>query len=128
MRPIRNQRGFTLISVLIAVVILAIGLSALARTQALLVATQTNVNYRSVALSIAESNIERLRSTDPWTIVAEPPTEVTERGIPVPGSPFIRSSTVAVIGPNLIQLDVSVAYPRGTNAIQLGTLIYRSGP
>ena len=79
MTQTRDTRGFTLVSVLVALLILTIGLLALARAQALLVSNQTNTANRSTALTIARGYTEVLRSQDPWSLASQPVTTVDER-------------------------------------------------
>ena len=55
----RRDSGFTLVSVMVALAILAIGLLALARAQAAIVASQGNVANRTVALTIARDYAEQ---------------------------------------------------------------------
>ena len=52
-KTLRNEGGFSLISVLIAIVMLSVGLVALARSQAMLMTTQNRLANANTALSIA---------------------------------------------------------------------------
>jgi len=121
----RSDRGFTLISVLLAVTMLTIGLVALARTQAVLTSAESGVSSRSVALSVASGYVEQLRGRDPWTLVSEAPVAVNGDGQPVAGGPYRRSTIVTLDQANLLRLRVQVAYPRGPSPIDLTSLIYR---
>jgi prepilin-type N-terminal cleavage/methylation domain-containing protein len=122
----RRDRGFTLVSVLVALAILSIGLLALARAQAAIVASQGNTANRTVALTIARDHAEVLRSRDPWTLVSEAPVAVDARGQPLAGGAYRRSTTVTVLAANLLQVQVIVTYPRSTVPVDIVTLIYRS--
>jgi type IV pilus assembly protein PilV len=124
MKGPQPQRGFTLISVLLAIVMLSIGLVALARTQSGLLASQQNTENRDVATAIALSYMEDLRGRDPATLVSEPPLAVDAEGQPFPGGPFLRTTTVTPDNPNLLRVEVQVAYPRGAQPIALTTLIF----
>ena len=81
----RNERGFTLISVLLAVSMLTIGLLALARTQAILTSSEAVVSNRAIALAIATDRLEQLRGSDPTTLASEPAATVDGTGKPVAG-------------------------------------------
>ena len=120
-----NSRGFTLVSVLVALLILTIGLLALARSQAMLVATQGDTANRSTALTIARGYTEVLRSRDPWTLVSEPATTVDDQGQLAVNGAFTRTTTVTVVQNNLLQVQVDVLYPRGQLPVDILTLIYR---
>lgn len=120
-----NSRGFTLVSVLVALLILTIGLLALARSQAMLVSTQGDTANRSTALTIARGYTEVLRSRDPWTLASEPATKVDDRGQLAVNGAFTRTTTVTVLQNNLMQVQVDVLYPRGQLPVNILTLIYR---
>ena len=121
----RNTRGFTLVSVLVALLILTIGLLALAQAQAQLVSTQGNTANRSTALTIARGYTEVLRSRDPWTLVSEPVTTVDDQGQLAVNGAFTRATTVTVLQNNLLQVQVDVTYPRGPLPVNILTMIYR---
>ncbi len=121
----RNERGFTLISVLLAVSMLTIGLLALARTQAILTASENGVSNRAVALAIATDRLEQLRASDPATLASEAAVAVDGNGQPSASGPYQRSATVTLDQANLLRLTVAVTYPRMTAPVQLQALIYR---
>jgi type IV pilus modification protein PilV len=60
----RFQRGFSLIEVLIAIVVLSIGLLALAALQISLIRASGDAKTQSIALSLAKQKIEDLRAFD----------------------------------------------------------------
>jgi type IV pilus assembly protein PilV len=124
----RQARGFTLVSVLLAITMLTIGLVALARTQALLTAAESGVSSRSVALAIATSHVEQLRSRDPETLVSEAPALVDGDGQPNAAGPYRRSTIVTVDRDNLLRVRVLVDYPKGQAPVELASLIYRPTP
>jgi type IV pilus assembly protein PilV len=124
----RSDRGFTLISVLLAVIMLTIGLTALARTQGLLTAAESGTASRSAALAIATGYLEQLRSRDPWTLASEAPAMVDADGQANAAGPYQRSTVVTVDRGNLLRLQVLVAYPRGSAPVELTSLLYRPTP
>lgn len=128
MSPTRRRRegGFTLVSVMVALAILAIGLLALARAQAAIVQSQGNVANRTVALTIARDYAEVLRSRSPWTLASEAAITVDSRGVAAASGAYTRSTTVTVLANNLLQVQVSVTYPRSPIPVDIVTLIYRS--
>jgi type IV pilus modification protein PilV len=64
-RP-RHARGFSLLEVLVAIVILSIGLLALAILQLNLIRSSTDAKAQSVALALAKEQIESLRAFPDW--------------------------------------------------------------
>jgi type IV pilus modification protein PilV len=59
---ISKSRGFTLIEVLIALVVIGVGLVGVVQFQGKVLKSATDSELRSIAYSIAESELERLRS------------------------------------------------------------------
>ena len=121
----RGQRGFTLISVLIAISMLTIGLLALARTQAMLTSSENGVSNRAVALAIATDRLEQLRGSDPTTLASEAAATVDGNGQPSATGAYQRSVSVTLDQANLLRVTVTVTYPRMSTPIQLVALIYR---
>jgi type IV pilus assembly protein PilV len=124
----RDERGFSLISVLVAITILAVGLMALARTQALLARTEGATAYRATALAIAKGYVEELRSRDAGTLGSEAAVPVDRLGEPAAGGPFSRATVVSNDAPNLRRVTVRVDYPRSAQPIELVTLIFGAAP
>jgi type IV pilus modification protein PilV len=119
-----REAGFTLISVMMAVVILSIGILALGRSQAMLVRAQATSAQRDIALSIARNYVEEVRSRT-TALASEGAVAVDETGTPSAAGAYRRSLTVADLGNNLFQTTCDVTYPRGTRPMQIVTLIFR---
>ena len=119
-----NEAGFTLISVIMAVVILSIGLLALTKSQSLLIRSEAMSAQRSVALGIARNYVEEIRSRTPDP-VAEPAVAVDETGTLAATGKYRRSLEVADLGNNLFRVTCNVIYPRNTVPVSIVTLIYR---
>jgi Tfp pilus assembly protein PilV len=124
----RNERGNTLIAVTVALIILAVGLTALAKTQTALLAARNVADNRSVALGVARGYMEELRARDPTTLTNEGPVSLNERGDITPGGPYSGSVEVTQAAPNLLRLRVLVAVPRATGSLELVSLVYRPSP
>ena len=119
-----HEAGFTLMSVILAIVILSIGLAALTKSQALLIRAEAMSAQRSVALGIARNYIEEVRSRTPDP-VAEPAVMVDETGTLAASGKYRRSLEVADLGNNLYRVTCNVNYPRNTMPVSIVTLIYR---
>ena len=127
-KPLKNEGGFTLISVLIAIVMLSVGLVALARSQAMLMTTQNRLANANTALSIARGYVEQVRGRDPWTLATEAPVAVDELGVLNAAGTYRRSMDVTLDANNLVRLTVTVTFPRMSQPVQVITLIYRGIP
>jgi len=74
----RLQRGFSLVEVFVALLILSVGLIALAKLQVDLVRGSADARTRTIALSLAEEKVEDLRTfavtdgTGSWSTAASP--------------------------------------------------------
>ena len=122
-----NRRGFTLISVMIAVVILAVGVLALSRTLTGAMQANTRAGLRTIALDIARQRMEFLRSQPPADMgdFAEVSgTDVNEEGRPVSGGKYRRTVVVADVRADLVSVTVRVTYPNGTTPVELITYVY----
>lgn len=60
-RPIRNQRGFTMVEMMIALVLFGVGMMALAQVLPNGLSVRDKARRMSVATSMAQEEIERLR-------------------------------------------------------------------
>ncbi|HEY6156470.1 MAG TPA: prepilin-type N-terminal cleavage/methylation domain-containing protein [Gemmatimonadales bacterium] len=74
----RSERGFTLAELLVAVVIFSIGLLALAGTASVIMTSLTSTQSRTIAAGVAESRMERIRTT---TCANRASGSATTRGI-----------------------------------------------
>jgi Tfp pilus assembly protein PilV len=120
----RARNGFTLISVLIAITLLSVGLMALSKLGARVAATQSDAANRSTAVSIARSYLEQVRARDASTIINEAAQAVNAAGQPTAGGVYTRQLVVNDIRTNVRQVRVLVNFPRGTQPIELKTLIF----
>ncbi len=120
----RKQAGFTLISVLIALVLLSVGIMALARTGGEVIASRTAASVKINAVAIARGHMERIRAQPPQDIKAESPVQVNAAGELDGSGAYTRSVLVEGVDATLIRVTVVVDYPRGREPVELVTLIY----
>jgi type IV pilus assembly protein PilV len=122
-----NKRGFTLISVMIAVVIMAVGVLALSKTLTGAMQANTRAGLRTVALDIARQRMEFLRAQRPQDMAdfAEAGgIDVDETGHVVSGGKYRRTVVVADVRANLVSVTVRVTYPNATTPVELITYVY----
>ncbi len=121
---IRNEAGFSIISVVIAILLLSVGILALSRTGAEITRAHTSTAARSTALAIARGYLEEIRSRDPLTLASEPAVKVDGSGQVSANGAYTRSVDVLDKAYNLKQLTVVVDYPNARVPIELVTLTF----
>ncbi len=127
---VRDERGFGMVSVLVAMVLLAVGVVALSSSSAFLVSLQTDASARSTASAIGVAYMEEVKQRPASSLASESPTAVNEIGEADSLGVFIRTLTVSddPSSPDVARTTVDVEYPAGlgrTRTISLVTLIYR---
>ncbi len=125
---IKNQRGYSLISMMVAMVLLTVGVIALMRTTGEIVEGYGTTSIRTTALSIARGYLEELRTRDPATLVTEAAVTVNGSGVADVNGNFSRSVTVTSPQGNLRQVVVTVNFTRAARPIELVTLVFMSAP
>ncbi len=125
---IKNQRGYSLVSMLVAIVLLTVGVVALMRTTGEIVEGYGTTSIRTTALSIARGYLEELRTRDPATLVTEAAVTVNDSGVADVNGNFSRSVTVTSPQGNLRQVVVTVNFPRAARPIELVTLVFVNAP
>jgi len=124
----RARRGFTIVSMLVAIILLAVGLTSLASASAKTMTMQTLAQNRTNAIAIGRSYMEEVRTRDPWTLQTESATRLSSDGQLQATGAYVRTMTVAVTRQNLLKIDVSVDYPRATQPVTLTTSFFRGNP
>lgn len=125
-RPRRGRAGFTLISVIIAIVLLSVGILALAGANATALRVFNTEGVRTTAVQIARSHLESLRGRDPSTLTSEAAVAVNELGAPTAGGRFSRLVTVTTVDSALVSVRVQVTPTTGTGRpVVLETQIFR---
>ncbi|UCG89069.1 MAG: prepilin-type N-terminal cleavage/methylation domain-containing protein [Gemmatimonadota bacterium] len=123
----KNESGFSLVSVLVAITMFSAGVLALSRTGAEVVRVQTQASARSTAVAIARAHMEALRAQDPGDIQSESAVTVNREGQPDTGGQFTRTVNVQDVSKNLKEIRVLVSYPRAANPIELMTYAFFIG-
>jgi Tfp pilus assembly protein PilV len=121
---LRSRKGFSLLAVMIALILLGVGVLALARTQTIVTSIQGRAATRTVELAIARGYMEVLRGRDASTIVPESATLVDADGQASATGPYTRTVDVVTLSSNLKRVTVSVQMPHSGGPIVLETLIY----
>lgn len=122
MTPINNDKGFSLIEMLAAVTVLAVGLLALAGLQMTAIRTNSHAANLTEATALAQAAVERIQALDgdrPWLkeedLVAAEQADLADL---VAGTPYrlIVNSEVDFNGvDNLTRIDITV---ESINAVQ----------
>jgi len=120
----RGEGGYSIAAVLVALVLLSVGILALANAGTQTVMLQTNMATRTNALEVARTYMEEVRSRNPVDITSEDPVQVDEEGAPDANGVFTRELIVEDAGENMKKVSVEVAGPNIGQPIQLTTLVY----
>lgn len=120
-----NTKGFTIISVLVAMVLLSIGVLALSRTTAKVLTVHSDAGARTNALAIARGYMEQVRASDARDLKSVAPVTVDDTGEPDAAGHYTRSLVVTEVEHNLVEVKVTVDFPRFTKPVELVTLAYQ---
>ena len=120
-----RRGGFALLSVIIAVIMIATGVMALAAANTTRMKAQTTSTSRTVALNIARDYHEAVRARNPFTLGSEAEARVDAGGNPVANGEYTRELKVTVTRPNLLTVEIIVGVPRNGAPVRLLTSIYR---
>lgn len=126
-RPRRTgeRRGFTLISMIVAIVLLTVGILALGDANVNTIRYQTMAQNRTNAVAIARAYLEEVRSRNPWGLTSESPVTVGVDGTAATGAFYTRSLDVTEERGNLLKVVLTVDYPRAERPVVLTTYQYR---
>lgn len=120
-----NEKGFTLIEVLMAISIMAIGLLGLAVLQVAATNGNALAKKNSLAVSLAEDKIEKYK----YTLYADIPTGVeTETNLSA-GAIYTRTTTVVdnTPIPDTKTVTVEVSWQNGSKKVSFTSIISRNG-
>ena len=93
--PARDRKGFTLVELMVAMMLMSVGLFALASSSAVIVRQMGEASSMNIASSVAQTRVERLRTA---TCTAAATGTGTTRGITESWTltPMTRSAELAV--------------------------------
>lgn len=123
-RP-RQERGFSLVELLIAMVVMAIGLMGAAQMIPLAMAGVTQAGIRTKSVQLAQDRLDNLRSND-FTAAALTAGTYTETVDPITVSWTITDDD-PLPGTKRIELQASWPTIRGTQTSNFSTFLSRGG-
>ncbi|WP_075071424.1 type IV pilus modification PilV family protein [Gemmatimonas phototrophica] len=124
-RARRARKGFTLISMMVAMVLLIVGVSALGTANASTITLQTLAQNRTNAIALARSYVEEVRTRDPWLVESEGAVRLNADGVASSTGAYVRTMTVRETRNNLVEIEVRLDYPRATQPVKLTTSLFR---
>jgi len=128
MKVVTNQKGFTLLELLIALVILAIGLLGLAGLHIAAIKGNVSGFKLSAASAIAQERIEELKALDPASAALSAGNHAADGSVTVQGIVYSRSYTIQdntpVTGTSTILFTISWVEP-GTGTARSSRLFTR---
>jgi len=124
---ISGKEGFTLIEVMIAILILAVGMMAMALLQVTAIRGGSFANQMTQASILGQDKIEVLKNTDYGSISSNSDTVTGGNGVT-----YTRTWTVTndspYSGSKTINLTVTWTGPQGnTHNVQFSTIVYQQG-
>ena len=122
---LRKSGGFTLVSTIVALILLAVGVGALANAGAETLKSQTVAQNKTNAIAIGREYLEQLRTLDAWSIQTEAPVNVDADGTVSAGGKFSRGMILQIERQNLVRMTVTVNYPRMATPVVLTTFLFR---
>jgi type IV pilus assembly protein PilV len=111
--PISIEEGFTLIEIMIALVVMSIGLTALAAVQISAIRGNAFSKRMTTAMSIADGKMEQIKNGSYASIISESATQVTQSNMN-----FTRQVTVTNNSPlaNTKTVNVTVSWSEGSKS------------
>ena len=126
-----RQRGFSLVEVVVALAVLAIGALAVARSMGTALAFGTYAGEQTRATALAVDRLEYLKSQPASNVVDESPVTIDENGQPDADGAYTRSVTVKTASegarPNTKEVTVRVEFQageRGRRAVEIFTILF----
>ncbi len=127
-RRVVTESGFTILSVLVAVVLIGVAVVALSGTTVYVLSLQTEAGVRSTSAGLASAYMEAVKTRRMVALVSEPDTQINELGEVDETGVFVRRLTVGLgPAPRSKLVTVTVLYPRGMTGmgkVELVTIIY----
>lgn len=121
----RGDAGYSMVGVLVALVLLAVGILALANAGTQTVAMENQMATRTTALEIARTYMEQVRSQEPDELTSHSPEPVNGQGEPDEDGVFRRALVVEdTEDVNMKKVTVRVYAPNLDSPIELVTLAY----
>ena len=111
--PISIEEGFTLIEIMIALVVMSIGLTALAAVQISAIRGNAFSKRMTTAVSIADGKMEKIKNGSYASIITESATQVTQSNMN-----FTRQVAVTNNSPlaNTKTVNVTVSWSEGSKS------------
>jgi hypothetical protein len=121
-----------MVSVLVAMVLLAVAVVALSSSSAFLVSLQTDASGRAIATSLGVAYMEEVRRRPSGSLASESPVRVNSEGVADEGGAFVRGLTIEndPSASNVARAIVEIGYPAGIGrrgTISFQTVIYLGG-
>ena len=113
----RNNSGFTLIEVLVAMVILSIGLLGTAALITGIIKSNQVSNRITTATVLAQDKMEEIKSMEYLNVVAEPLSIITDYPL------YKREVTVDPLGTGTQTVTVTVSWDSEAHSVELKTIL-----
>lgn len=112
-------------NMIVAMILLTVGMLALANANINTIKGQSSAQNRTNALAIGRAYLEDVRSRDPWTLESESEVTVDSDGGDDADGAFRRWMDVTEERSNLLLIELFVDYPRAERPVRLSTYQFR---
>lgn len=110
---------------IVAIVLLTVGILALGDANVNTIRYQTMAQNRTNAVAIGRAYLEEVRSRNPWSLTSEAAVKVGVDGTAATDAFYTRKMDVTEVRGNLLQIVLTVDYPRAERPVILTTYQYR---
>ncbi len=122
----KREAGFTIVSVLVAIILLSMGAMSLSHVATGAMVVQTQASNRSIAAGIGRAHLEKLHRIQPEDVAAESPVRVNAEGVVDAGGDYVRTVYVDLVRRNVKEVKITIEYPRSTRPVEFVTQIFVS--
>ena len=120
----RNEKGFTVLELVIALMLLGVAVFSLSQTSIVSINAQTSASLRTTAAALAKSYMEEVKTRDVSTLASESAVQVNEWGDSDSLAIFTRTMQVDSLAANLRRVTIEIAYPKSTAPVVMETILY----
>jgi type IV pilus assembly protein PilV len=121
--PLIPADGFTLIEVMIALVIMSIGLTALAAVQISAIRGNDFSKRMTTAISIAEAKMEQIKSSSYANIISESSIQITQSSMNFTRQVTVTNNIAPLTNTKMVNVTVSWSEGSKSHSVPITTIV-----